>query len=100
MRTITITYNFGGGFEYEITPTKTDLFEFLEYYCGCNAKAKDFETISTVLDLDFADVVCDFGNEVYDEFEWFIKERYEEEAYDEYQDTIREERRMRNSSFY
>ena len=100
MRPITVNYYFGSGFEYEITPTKEDLYEFLESYCDCNAKAKDFEIISAVLDLDFADAVYDFSDVVRDNFEDFLKDKYEEKAYEDYEDMIKQERMMKNRSYY
>lgn len=100
MRTITLNYYFGTGYEYEITPTKEDLYEFLEHYCDCNAKVKDFEVIAAVLDLDFEEIIFDYNDAARDNFEDFLKDKYEEEAYEEYEDCIEQERLMRNRSYY
>lgn len=100
MREITLKYEFGTGYDFEITPTAQDLYEFLEYYSEYKIKKDGFEFLSSVLGIDLEEVVFDFSDVVRSDYEYWLKEKYEEKAYEDYQEYVEERWRMKSRNYY
>ena len=86
-------------FEYIVDPTFDDVVEFLEYFTNDRIKKEDFKYISIVLEIDFLDLIYD-NKETEKEFKNWLKERYVDDATDEYEDGKKLAYQMKHTSFY